>query len=150
MDTIFPRHFTLEEANSHIPLVQNMFLLWHAIHDKSGQLQGTTIKITHEPEPNGLNGSNGAKTNGLRPTKNDLSSLVEEPIGPEEEDLVAKTIQTDLANNGIVLQDINRGLIDFPSIRDGREVFLCWEIRDGDEIQWYHDIDAGFAGRQPL
>ena len=49
----------------------------------------------------------------------------------------------------IVLRDLDRGLIDFPSIRDGREVYLCWE--EGEErIEFWHDVEAGFAGRQPL
>jgi hypothetical protein len=49
----------------------------------------------------------------------------------------------------IVLRDIDRGLIDFPAIRDGEEVYLCWLI-DEDEIGFWHDPDAGFAGRRPL
>jgi hypothetical protein len=49
----------------------------------------------------------------------------------------------------IVLRDIDRGLIDFPAIRDGEEVYLCW-LLDEDEIGFWHDPDAGFAGRRPL
>ena len=49
----------------------------------------------------------------------------------------------------IVLRDVERGLIDFPSIRDGEEVYLCWLV-DEDEIGYWHRPDAGFAGRQPL
>ena len=49
----------------------------------------------------------------------------------------------------VVLRDLDRGLVDFPSIREGREVYLCWE--EGEEgIGWWHDLDAGHAGRQPL
>jgi hypothetical protein len=49
----------------------------------------------------------------------------------------------------VVLRDIDRGLIDFPAIRDGEEVYLCW-LLDEDEIGFWHHPDAGFAGRQPL
>jgi hypothetical protein len=49
----------------------------------------------------------------------------------------------------IVLRDLERGLIDFPSIRDGREVYLCWEEGE-DRIEFWHDVEAGYAGRQPL
>jgi hypothetical protein len=49
----------------------------------------------------------------------------------------------------VVLRDLDRGLVDFPSIREGREVFLCWEEGE-DEIGFWHDVDAGFGGRQPL
>ena len=51
---------------------------------------------------------------------------------------------------GIQLKDYDRGLIDFPAMRDGRIVLLCWQIEDGDKILWWHDIETGFAGRQPL
>ena len=49
----------------------------------------------------------------------------------------------------IVLRDVERGLIDFPAIRDGEEIYLCWLV-DEDEIGFWHDPEAGFAGRQPL
>ena len=51
---------------------------------------------------------------------------------------------------GIQLKDYERGLIDFPSLRDGRVILLCWQLGEGDEVEWWHDVDAGFAGRQPL
>jgi hypothetical protein len=49
----------------------------------------------------------------------------------------------------IVLRDLERGLVDFPSLRDGREIYLCWEEGE-DEIGFWHDEDSGYAGRQPL
>jgi hypothetical protein len=49
----------------------------------------------------------------------------------------------------IVLRDLDRGLIDFPSIRDDREVYLCW-LEGEDEIGYWHDLEAGFAGREPI
>ena len=59
-------------------------------------------------------------------------------------------ITTELHETGIELKDYASGLIDFPSMRSGRVVLLCWQIGDGDEIAWWHETDAGFAGRQPL
>jgi hypothetical protein len=56
----------------------------------------------------------------------------------------------EIDNLGVQLKDYSRGLIDFPSWRDGRVVLLCWQLGEGDEIQWWHEIEAGFAGRQPL
>lgn len=49
----------------------------------------------------------------------------------------------------VVLRDVDRGLIDFPAIREGREVYLCW-LLDEAEVRFWHDPDAGFAGRQPV
>jgi hypothetical protein len=54
-----------------------------------------------------------------------------------------------LEEREIVLRDLDRGLVDFPSIRDGREVYLCWV--DGEpDIEFWHELDAGFPGREPL
>jgi hypothetical protein len=49
----------------------------------------------------------------------------------------------------IVLRDIDRGLVDFPAIRDGEEIYLCWLV-DEPEIGFWHEPEAGFANRQPL
>ena len=51
---------------------------------------------------------------------------------------------------GVQIKDFDRGLVDFPSLRDGRVVLLCWQLGEGDEVEWWHDVDAGFAGRTPL
>lgn len=50
---------------------------------------------------------------------------------------------------GIVLRDLDRGLVDFPSLRDGEEIYLCW-TEDEDEIAYWHSLESGFAGREPL
>jgi len=49
----------------------------------------------------------------------------------------------------IQIKDLSRGLIDFPAIIGGREVFLCWE-QDEEDIEFWHDLDTGYAGREPL
>jgi hypothetical protein len=49
----------------------------------------------------------------------------------------------------VVLRDVDKGLIDFPALRDGEEIYLCW-LLDEEEIGFWHQPDAGFAGRQPL
>jgi hypothetical protein len=51
---------------------------------------------------------------------------------------------------GVQIKDYERGLIDFPTLRDGRVVLLCWQMGEGDELEWWHDLEGGFAGRQPL
>ena len=49
----------------------------------------------------------------------------------------------------IQIKDLDRGLLDFPALIDGREVFLCWE-KSEDDIEFWHDLDSGYAGREPL
>lgn len=56
----------------------------------------------------------------------------------------------ELESLGVQLKDFERGLVDFPSLREGRVVLLCWQLGEGDELEWWHDVDAGFAGRTPL
>ena len=55
----------------------------------------------------------------------------------------------ELQSMEIVLRDLERGLVDFPALRDGEEIYLCWEEGE-DEIGYWHDQDSGFGGRQPL
>ena len=59
-------------------------------------------------------------------------------------------LTTEIHEMGIQLKDYTVGLIDFPSMRGGRVVFLCWQLGEGDEILWWHDTDSGFAGRERL
>jgi hypothetical protein len=59
-------------------------------------------------------------------------------------------LTTELHEEGIQLKDGTRGLIDFPCMRDGRVVLLCWELGEAEKIEWWHEIEGGFAGRQPL
>jgi hypothetical protein len=59
-------------------------------------------------------------------------------------------LTTDLHELGVEVKDCTRGLIDFPSLRGDRVIYLCWQIGDGDEVRWWHETDAGFAGRQQL
>lgn len=59
-------------------------------------------------------------------------------------------LTTEIHEQGVELKDHTLGLIDFPSIRGGRVVLLCWKLGEDEEIQWWHESDAGIAGRQPI
>ena len=50
---------------------------------------------------------------------------------------------------GITLRDIDAGLIDFPALLSGRQVWLCWRLGEG-PVEWWHELDDGIAGRRPL
>jgi hypothetical protein len=52
-------------------------------------------------------------------------------------------------DRGIVVRDIEQGLIDFPGLREGRQIYLCWRLGE-DAVNFWHDRETGFAGRQPL
>ena len=52
-------------------------------------------------------------------------------------------------DTGVLFKDINAGLLDFPALKDGREVYLCWQYGE-DDIAFWHEVEAGYAGRQPI
>ncbi|PIQ97012.1 MAG: hypothetical protein COV67_06550 [Nitrospinae bacterium CG11_big_fil_rev_8_21_14_0_20_56_8] len=54
-----------------------------------------------------------------------------------------------LESKGCILKGVSNGLVDFPTLRDGKLVYLCWKIPEK-KIEYWHDVDAGFAGRQPI
>jgi hypothetical protein len=63
----------------------------------------------------------------------------------EKMETLVKAIQ----GTGALLKDLNSGLVDFLALRDGREVYLCWRYGE-DEIQYWHEIEAGYSGRHPI
>jgi hypothetical protein len=50
---------------------------------------------------------------------------------------------------GVIVRDLDTGICDFPALRGGREVYLCWRVGE-ERIEWWHETGAGFAGRRPL
>ena len=60
-----------------------------------------------------------------------------------------RTALSELREMDVVVRDLDRGLVDFPALREGREVYLCW--LEGEEgIRFWHELETGFDGRQPL
>lgn len=60
-----------------------------------------------------------------------------------------RTLLFQFYQRDIEIKDIDRGLVDFPAIIGGKEVFLCWE-KSEDDVEYWHDLDSGFGGREPL
>lgn len=122
--------FTLEEANSLLPTVREILLKIRRCHRKLYS-HSEAAKLASEAAERGGGGL---------------------PQGVQYAELLVQL--TGLVNNletlGVQLKDFDRGLVDFPSLRDGRVVLLCWQIGEGDQLEWWHDVDAGFAGRTPL
>ena len=63
--------------------------------------------------------------------------------------LEMRTVLLEFYRRDILIKDAERGLIDFPALIGGREVFLCWE-KDEEDIEFWHDLDSGYAGRERL
>jgi len=84
--------------------------------------------------------------NGSRDTGEELHRL--EQLLREMQKSVEDVLEQ-IGDRGILVRDPDRGLVDFPSVREGQEVHLCW-IRGEPEIAHWHSVDEGYAGRQPL
>ncbi len=121
------RHYTLEEARALLPWVAEQLI---ALRDARDRLEDSDARRSL------ANGSSG--NGGGSPGKQVSEAFLELRGG-----------MAALDEREIVLRDLDRGLIDFPAIRNGREVYLCWIDGEGD-IAFWHDLDAGYAGRQAL
>ncbi|MDE3229862.1 MAG: DUF2203 domain-containing protein [Chloroflexota bacterium] len=55
----------------------------------------------------------------------------------------------EIAESGALIKDLDIGLLDFPALREGREVYLCWRLGEP-RIAWWHEIETGLSGRQSL
>ena len=122
--------FTVEEANALLPQVRVIVGRIQRAHRKIARYRDHAKKAAEGAEQGGGGMSEGVAYAAL------LTNLT--------------TQITALDSLGVQLKDFERGLVDFPSLRDGRVVLLCWQLGEGDELEWWHDVDAGFAGRTPL
>ena len=122
--------FTIQEANALLPSVRIILAKIQRAHRKLSRFRNDAKKASEAAEQGG-----GGIEYGV------VYAAV----------LTELTLQlSELEELGVQLKDFERGLIDFPSLRDGRVVLLCWQLGEGDELEWWHDVDAGFAGRTPL
>lgn len=122
--------FTLEEANDLLPTVRQIVLKIQSHHNLI-----STFKNAAKTAANSAQFGGGGMESGSVYVK----SLYE---------LGKLTLELD--SFGIQIKDYARGLIDFPAMRDGRIVLLCWQLGEGERIEWWHDMETGFAGRKPL
>lgn len=130
-----PRYFTLEEANEALeelrPLAEQMV-------DRRGELV----------EAQARRASLGAQvgTNGGDLTPSDFAEADEQLELAASE--LAECIER-IQGAGVLIKDLDRGLLDFPSLRDDEEILLCWHVGE-DEIRFWHGPEEGFAGRKPI
>ena len=90
----------------------------------------------------------------LRQRRSNGASSTEEEIDESQRAAEGLTRQlqqalAEITDMGIIVRDVARGLVDFPSLQDGREVYLCW-LRGEESIDFWHEINRGFDNRQPL
>ncbi|HEY7603350.1 MAG TPA: DUF2203 domain-containing protein [Gaiellaceae bacterium] len=129
------RIFTPEEANELLPtlrpLVDRMVEAKRALDVAQAGADEVSTRIS----------GNGG---GLPPGR--LAGVHEE-LGRRATDL-ARALD-EVQELGVVVKDIDSGLVDFPSVREGEDVLLCWRLGE-DEVAYWHGYDDGFAGRRPI
>ena len=123
-----PQYFTLQEANEALQIIRPLMDEVQKIRQK---ILANQPEAWPAIEKSAGNGGNKA-----------LSRMVQ-----DFEQLDALIHQ--ILDTGVQIKDINTGLLDFSATRDGREVYLCWKHGEY-EIAFWHEVDAGFSGRQPI
>ena len=124
---IHARHYTLEEASELLPRVVALIERMRVARGRLGDREARDA--LSEAGPTNGGGSPGRTVS--------------------EGFLELRDSMMELRELEVVLRDLDRGLLDFPSLRDGREVYLCWQEGE-DAIGFWHEPDAGFGGRRPL
>ena len=123
------RYFSLEEANRMLPLVrrivEDILAQWEAVEPLIASWQGLPPQERQEPAGRSLKADLDERTAALDALVSELQEL------------------------GCHFKGFREGLVDWYSLYAGRPVFLCW--KQGEEtIGWWHQVDAGFNGRQPI
>ncbi|MCH8802138.1 MAG: DUF2203 domain-containing protein [Chloroflexi bacterium] len=129
------RQFTLEEANALVSWLEETFERLGRVGEEHGVLHTRLDELLRQ------RGSNGSS-----------SSSEEMDQAQENVDRLARLLQEgvqEILDRGIIVRDVARGLVDFPSQREAREVYLCW-IGGEERIEFWHETDRGFAHREPL
>ena len=123
----FQKHYTREEARALLPQLR----AWLA------ELDRLQLKMV----------TNDESLDELMKSGNDLGGeSVNQRVRLIGE---MKDVLQNFEKREIMIKDLQRGLVDFPALIGGREVFLCWE-RDEEDVEFWHDIDSGYAGRERL
>ena len=124
---IHERHYTLAEASELLPRVVELVERMRSARDRLGDLEAR--EALSEAGPTNGGGSPGRTVSeGFVDLRDSMAELRELEV---------------------VLRDLDRALIDFPSLRDGREVYLCWQV-DENEVGHWHAAETGYPSRLPL
>ena len=128
----WPRLFTVDEANGLLPDLIPVLTELKANKAALDEARIALARLTPTMRSNGHAAEAAAQERRLRDLTVALATGVRRITG-----------------QGVEIKDLDHGLIDFPSLRGNRVVYLCWRLGEG-SIAYWHEIDAGFAGRRPL
>ncbi|HEY7691485.1 MAG TPA: DUF2203 domain-containing protein [Gaiellaceae bacterium] len=129
------RTFTPDEANALLPTVRPLVEQMVEAKRALDEAQAGADEVSRRISGNG---------GGLPPAR--LAELHDQVARRATE--LARVLD-EIQAQGVIVKDLDSGLVDFPSVREGREVLLCWRLGE-DEVAFWHGYDEGFAGRRPI
>jgi hypothetical protein len=129
------RVFTPAEANDALSQVRPAAERLVALRARMHELERTQAALVTSIGGNG----GGYAVNDLNEARSELVTLADAVVACVER----------LEELGVVLKDLDLGLLDFPALRDGEEVLLCWRAGEP-SVEYWHGLDEGFAGRKPI
>ena len=129
------RHFTPEEANALLEQVRPV------AESLVAHRRAFTVAAARRARLSQRISGNGGDFDPQEPSE--LEKQLE-----REAEAVARAVD-ELQGLGVLVKDLDRGLVDFPALRDGEEVLLCWQVGE-DAVAYWHGLEEGFAGRKPL
>ena len=132
---VMPTYFTLDEATALLPTIGPILERIISLRARLERTERDMVSQHWKARTNGHADHNSSFGEG-QSARDDLLAEINAEL-------------VKIHDLGVELKDPALGLIDFPSLRDGREVYLCWRLGET-SIGYWHDTDTGFAGRQPL
>ncbi len=130
------RLFTLDQATKLLPQVASE--VRKAVRLK-GEYQEAEVRFRAELERITMLGGSLVDTDKAQALRSRRETSLAE----------LKEVIDEIQNRGILVKDLDMGLIDFPTRYRGKEVYLCWKLGE-DSIEWWHGVDEGFRGRKPI
>lgn len=127
------RTFTPDEANSALEHVRPLAERMVEVRARLAELEQEQREVVRIVAGNGSGeGVGDARTPEFAKLARELQEVVDE-----------------LTSIGVQLKDADSGLLDFPAVREGEEVLLCWRVGEP-EVEWYHGVEDGYAGRKRI
>ncbi len=130
-----PRYFTLDEATALLPEIAPLLEEIVGLRARLERAERDLVALHWKARTNGHVSHEGSFSSG-QSTRAELLAEINARVAR-------------IQRLGVELKDPAMGLIDFPSLREDRVVHLCWRLGEP-AIAWWHELDTGFAGRQPL
>lgn len=129
-----PQTFTVQEAEALLPQLKPLVTRMQELKARYDQILEPATVQSEKVKGNGNPASAGATVDrdAVQSITNEINAVVEE-----------------IRSHGCEVKDLNLGLLDFPTIMEGREVYLCWKAGEP-RIEWWHELHTGYASRQRL